>query len=133
MKGEDNISSMIIIFGGIIITLLTIGLGSSMFSSVENPGEADANVSEETESKLASLADECWRESWRGTELERIDCSLARIDTDEEVEESNIRLRLEELPEERLGIDENLDFTDSSELRIRYSPETRTVNISRIR
>lgn len=134
MKGEENTSGMIIVFGVLIITLLTMGVGMSMFGGIELPESEKSNLSgENIEAEVAEMADDCWRKGGKGTEIKRIDCFRAEVNLEREVKERDIARRLEELPGQRLKVDEDLEFQNAEELRITYAPETRSINVSRLR
>lgn len=132
-KGEENVSGMIIVVGILIITLLTVGLGISMFGGVEIPSSDTQNISgDAAESELAEISDKCWRKSGKGSELKRIDCFQTNIDVERELEKQVIAESLEQLPRERLYVNENLNFDQAESLRVTYAPKTRTINISRL-
>lgn len=134
MKGEENVSGMVMVIGVLVITLLTIGIGMSMFGGVSLPSSSDSNLSDENlEAELADLSDQCWRKSGKGSEIKRIDCFQVSINTEREIERDDISLRLEEVPSGRFKLEKGLEFQDIEKLRVTYSPKTKTINLSKLR
>jgi hypothetical protein len=133
-KGEEAVSGMIIIIGVLLLTLMTVGIGMAMFSGLNPPSNEKQNLSEQQlAAKLGSLSDECWRKSGKGTEIKRIDCFRAKINSSKDLDKNKIRNRLREVPEPRLGVRPGLDFSKAEEVRIYFIPETKSINISKIR
>ncbi len=133
-KGEGEVSGSIMVMGVLVITLLTVGIGISMFGNVDTPGLTISNLSGDgLENDLANLADQCWRRSGKGSEIKRIDCFRPTVNTEREIDSETVASRLEEVPQSRFKISNSLDFSSTEELRISYLPKTRSINVSRMR
>lgn len=132
-KGMEQTTGMIFVVGILVVTLLTVGMGSSMFSAVNIPLDDTQSPDEQVELKLANYADRCWRKAGKGSSIERIDCFSVRLNGTEEVDEDAVKDLLQDLPDPRLNFSSDF-FTDSRiESKVSYRPETRSVNVSKVR
>jgi hypothetical protein len=118
---------MIFVIGALMLSVLTVGLGISMFSGSKIPEPGTINVSKP--GKMADLVEGCWRESGRGTSMERMDCFRVFLESD--MEASSVRARVENVPQQRFEVPD-IDFSSVDVAKVSYLPETRTVNVSKV-
>lgn len=132
-KGEENTTGAIFVMGTLIVMLLTVGIGSSMFSNINIQKETNKNPQKNFESRIADYADKCWRRSNQGSSLEEIDCFTFRINDTKDIKESNVEKVLEDLPEDNLNISKDFKQDKKFLSKVSYLPKESIIKISKLR
>lgn len=133
-KGEENVTGMIFVIGILVVTLLTVGIGLSMFSGVKLPLSDDQRVSEDsTAGDLAGYADRCWRQGGQGSSNQRIDCFTVEINSTEDLNRDIVNDSLEELPRDRFLIKSDVIGKKDIVSKVSYLPDEKVVEVSLLR
>jgi hypothetical protein len=103
---DEAVQGAIFVIGALILTVMTVGIGISVFSSVDIPKTGTVNVSRPGE--LAELIKSCWRESDSGSSIKRMDCYKAQVDA--EFGAADVRSQVSELPSSRFNVPD-LEFS----------------------